>query len=155
MEARERLLKHHNLQMQQKAQRPVSNQIDRFGRIAFNRNRELSRASLDVRSNDSDKNQQEEEKKEMMGAANHLIHNQRNMRTDQEDVLFGALKKRRQRQRNEIQGVNVERDPMELEFNQQSVIMRLNRMKNVHAQGKVINQEELNKNLGKSFDLSK
>ena len=77
------------------------------------------------------------------------------MRTDQDDVLFGALKKRRQRQRYEIQGDNAERDPMELEFNQQSVIMRLNRMKNVLAQGKVINQEKLNQNLGKSFDLSK
>lgn len=44
---------------------------------------------------------------------------------------------------------------MELEFNQQSVIMRLNCMKNVLAQGKVINQEKLNQNLGKSFDLSK
>jgi len=33
---------------QRRVARPASNQIDRFGRIAFNKNRELSQASLDV-----------------------------------------------------------------------------------------------------------
>ena len=31
-----------------RANRPLSNQIDRFGRIAFDKNKELSQASLDV-----------------------------------------------------------------------------------------------------------
>lgn len=38
--------------------RPSSNKIDRFGRIAFDKNKELSQASLDVKDED------EEEKKE-------------------------------------------------------------------------------------------
>ena len=37
--------------------RPVSNQLDRFGRIAFNKNKEPSQASLDV----SEEDKQEED----------------------------------------------------------------------------------------------
>ena len=36
--------------------RPASNQIDRFGRIAFNKNHELSQASLDVDQKNSENN---------------------------------------------------------------------------------------------------
>lgn len=43
----------------------MSNQIDRFGRIAYNKNRELSQASLDVRKDgDGDDDDDEEEKGE-------------------------------------------------------------------------------------------
>ena len=49
--------------------RPVSNQMDRYGRVLFNKNRELSQASLDVDKEGSisvkfdDQQDQEEEKK--------------------------------------------------------------------------------------------
>ena len=46
--------------------RPVSNQLDRFGRIAFNKNKEPSQASLDV---------SEEDKQEEDGGPAYLLNN--------------------------------------------------------------------------------
>jgi hypothetical protein len=40
--------------------RPSSNKLDRFGRVAFNKNKEISQASLDVKK---DGDEYEEEKK--------------------------------------------------------------------------------------------
>jgi len=34
--------------------RPASNKLDRFGRIAFNKNKELSQASLDIKNDDGE-----------------------------------------------------------------------------------------------------
>lgn len=50
--------------------RPASNRLDRFGRVAYNKNRELSQASLDCEKNSvslSPPNSQrlEEEKKQL------------------------------------------------------------------------------------------
>lgn len=91
MEARERLLKHQHNEMKQKAIRPASNQIDRFGRIAFNKNRELSQASLDVESNFSGNSQGRGES----------LENRRLIHTEQENVLF-SLKKRREKVKAQI-----------------------------------------------------
>ena len=53
--------------------RPASNKIDRFGRVAFNRNRELSQASFQSnRSQQEEQKIEEEEKKEERGAIREL-----------------------------------------------------------------------------------
>ena len=39
-----------------KKDRPASNKIDRFGRIAFNKNKELSQASLQISDEESKEN---------------------------------------------------------------------------------------------------
>ena len=52
--------------------RPASNKIDRFGRVAFNRNRELSQASFQSNQSQQEEQKIEEEKKEERGARREL-----------------------------------------------------------------------------------
>lgn len=144
MEARERLLKHQHNEMKQRAIRPASNQIDRFGRIAFDKNRELSQASLDVDSNFSGNSQGRGES----------LENRRLIHTEQENVLF-SLKKRREKVKAQIDNMQAQKDPMELEFDHKSVINRLNRLKNVLDQGKVVNRQQMVTCFGTTFDKSK
>ena len=80
------------------------------------------------------------------------------IQTDQKDN-FLAMQKRRQMEKhanrnnagNSVNG----RDPMELEFSQASVIMRLNRMKNVLKTGKLVNQIKLEERMGNSMNNQK
>ena len=71
------------------------------------------------------------------------------MRTDQQDIFQAFQKRREHLQRQQQQ------DPMQLEFKQIDVIMRLNRMKNVLAKGVVVNQKQLASKMCESLEASK
>ena len=84
------------------------------------------------------------------------MHGRRVVQTDQQDLFVALQKKRQMEQRKErYSGRQLSRDPMELEFSQASVIMRLNRMKNILSGGKVVNSTMLQERMGDTLEGQK
>lgn len=121
--------------------------MDRYGRVLFNKNRELSQASLDVDKEGSisvkfdDQQDQEEEKKaaDVQSSKKELrlrsVSNSRRLINSDQPQRFSKIKKRPQHKKK--------RDPMDLEFEfskcSQQIANRLDKMKKVLQSGRVIN----------------
>ena len=108
--------------------RPQSNRIDRFGRIAHDKNENLSQASLDLsQQSNNDFSLMDRRLQEEVKAHNNNRRDDSNPRifqTDQKDLLKFNEKRRKIRAKMSNKEV---RDPMELEFCVDSVVARLNK----------------------------
>ena len=78
--------KRQNMLIIEKGNRAISNKLDRFGRVAFNKQRELSQASFEIGSSKSDRDSKSP--RELSPAMGRVLQ------TDKADV-FMALQKRR------------------------------------------------------------
>lgn len=134
--------------------RPVSNQIDRFGRIAFNKNKEPSQASLDVdddeeeskspllnnpgkQKKDVDNSDANDDQKRMGGYSS-------NVPLFKSHGAKSQMNKFAQRVMKKLSNKKQDDDPMQLELVfKQKITKRLDQFKKVLGGGKIVNQSKM------------
>lgn len=120
--------------------RPASMQLDRFGRVAFNKNREISQASLPLMQQVGVQPNSSQGSGSQLGPANNLRANQA-LRVFLSHQDYSKLNQKEvKREQDRFIG---QKDPMQLEFNHNTIITRLNKMKNVLQNAQVINQIDM------------